>query len=52
MLEDLASLLKLYAMTSLNLFSFPNANHLFSFSLMLDKDCWAMEIIWRNLETD
>ena len=20
--------------------------------LMLDNDCWAMEIIWRNLETD
>ena len=27
-------------------------NRLFSFSLMLDNDCLAMEIIWRNLETD
>ena len=27
-------------------------NRLFSFSLMLDNDCLAMKIIWRNLETD
>ena len=34
-------------------FSFPSVgNRLFSFCLMLDNDCWAMEIIWRNLETD
>ena len=26
--------------------------NLFSFSLMLDNDCCAVEILWRNLETD
>ena len=42
-----------YVMTSLKLFSFPNVDkRLFSFRLMLDNDCWAMEIIWRNLETN
>ena len=42
-----------YVMTSLKLFSFLNIeNGLFSFSLMLDDDCWALEIIWRNLVTD
>ena len=40
-------------MTSLKLFPFQNVeNRQFSFSLMLDNDYWATEIIWRNLETD
>ena len=38
----------MYVMTSLFVF-FPSVgNRLFSFSLMLDNDCWAMEIIWRK----
>ena len=42
-----------YVMTSLKLFSLWNVeNRLLSFSLMLDNDYWATEIIWRNLETD
>ena len=42
-----------YVMTSPKLFSFPNVeNRLFSFSLTLDNDCWAMEIILRNFEMD
>ena len=42
-----------YVMTSLKLFSFPTVdNRLFSFRLRLDNDFWAMEIIWRNLETN
>ena len=42
-----------YVMASLKLFSFPNVeNRLFSLSLMLDNDCWAMEIMWRNSKMD
>ena len=38
-----------YVMKSLKLFSFQNVeNRLFSFSLMLDNDCWAIEKIWRK----
>ena len=40
-----------YFMASLKLFSYPNVeNRLISLSLMLDNDCWAMEIMWRNSE--
>ena len=42
-----------YVKTSLKLFCFPNAEkRLFAFSLMLDNDCCAVEILWRNLQTD
>ena len=38
-----------YVMTSLKLFSFPNVENA---CLMLDNDCCAVEILWRNLGTD
>ena len=42
----------MYVMTSLSVFLPERWKSFVFFCLMLDNDCCAMEIIWRDLETD